>query len=266
MKIKLLVKHYIDGLLIAVQFFTVIPVNKQIPLDPPRLKKAIQLYPLIGLVFGSFLSLVIAIGQQWTSMSSISIALFVLTISVIFSGGLHLDGWMDASDAFFSYRDKDKRLEIMDDPRTGSFAVLSLIFLLAWRFLFMFETISQATVGYSLLLILLIPFFARLAMVLVFYFTNLAKGSGLAAFFKKALAARDVVFHAGSLVGLLIGIAAIDASLLIRVVILFGATLFFALICKSFIERQFGGITGDTLGATVEGTETGLWLTVWLLL
>ena len=51
---------------------------------------------------------------------------------------------MDASDAFFSYRDRERRLEIMKDPRIGAFGVLRCLVLLSARFLFIYEIILRA--------------------------------------------------------------------------------------------------------------------------
>ncbi|KPD00903.1 Cobalamin synthase [Geobacillus sp. BCO2] len=34
---------------------------------------------------------------------------------------------------------------------------------------------------------------------------------------------------------------------------------------KAWAEKQFGGITGDVLGAFIEGGETVLWGVIWLL-
>ena len=57
---------------------------------------------------------------NWTPFSPLAAAFFVWLALIVLTGGIHLDGWMDASDAFFSYRDKQKRLEIMKDPQDRS--------------------------------------------------------------------------------------------------------------------------------------------------
>ena len=79
------------------------------------------------------------------------------------TGGIHLDGWMDSSDAFFSYRDIAKRLEIMKDPRMGAFGVLSVIVILSARFLFVYEIVVMA-VDVSYIFIVLIPFIGKMVM------------------------------------------------------------------------------------------------------
>lgn len=258
------VKAGIDGFCIALQFFTIFPIRKQFPLDKPRLKKAIQLYPLIGLFIG-IVTVSLIFGLSALPMIPHSIkALFILSVSIVLTGGLHLDGWMDASDAFFSYRDKEKRLEIMDDPRTGSFAVLSVLFLLGWRYVLIFETLKIASLT-TLVLVVFLYYFSRLAMSYVFIFAKPAKQEGIAAFFKKGLERKDVLFHIVSLAVLFLIVVAIDGKAFVSVGILFMVSMLFAIWSKAFLEKQFGGISGDTLGATLEGGETVLWLVVWLL-
>ena len=45
------------------------------------------------------------------------------------TGFIHLDGFMDCSDAVLSRRDRARRIEILKDPHVGSFAVICLVLL-----------------------------------------------------------------------------------------------------------------------------------------
>jgi adenosylcobinamide-GDP ribazoletransferase len=255
------VKAAWNGWLLALQFFTVMPIKKQIPMHEIVLKRSLQLYPLVGAAFGLIIACLAWLLQAHTPVSTAVTAFLLLTLSVIFTGGLHLDGWMDCSDAYFSYRDRKKRLEIMKDPRVGSFAVLSVLFLLGWRYLLIFETIGRLS-GSALLLIAVIPFLSRVVMGSVFIFGKPAKSDGLAAFFKKGLAKTDVwiyVVYVAIWFALASSFAVLDFILLL-------AALAVVWLCARWIRRQFGGLTGDTLGATLEGAETWLWLILWLLL
>lgn len=258
-----LIRNVVDGLFISLQFFTVVPLRKQLTLTPSRVRKALQLYPLIGLLLGCVLA-TLAFYTNLLELPDTMIALLIMTVAIGFTGGLHIDGWMDTSDAFFSYRDRDKRLEIMDDPHIGAFGVMSLLFLLGWRYVFILEMIQDVSL-LTLMLIASLYFCNRLAMVYIFLFAKPAKSEGIAAFFKQSLQKRDLYFQLGSL--FLIGglIALIHVQALIYVGILLLATIGLALYCKRFIIKQFGGITGDTLGAVLEGVETSLWLVLWLL-
>src|SRR5690606_9741307 len=131
------------GLWISLQFFTSLPINKQIPMNRDNIDKCIKSIPLLGLFQGVLYSLLLYFLIEWTPFSYVAIAFLVWLFTIILTGGIHLDGWMDTSDAFFSYQNKEKRLEIMNDPRTGAFGVLSVIVLLSGRFLFLYEITSS---------------------------------------------------------------------------------------------------------------------------
>jgi adenosylcobinamide-GDP ribazoletransferase len=254
----------IDGCLLALQFFTIIPVSKQIQIDNFRLKKALQFYPLIGLFIGMFIVLLYWLLHSWTPFSNVAIAAILFSISIFWTGGLHLDGWMDSSDAYFSYQNHEKRLEIMRDPQVGAFGVLSVLFLLGWRFLFIVEVVNSFQM-LDFFLIASIPFMSRKAMVFLFTKGRLAKKEGLAFFFKQAIQLKDVNILYVFMIIFLLLIAFINVTAVTYTLLLIAVTALFGVASHFFIKRQFGGITGDTLGAFIEGVETFLWMSVWLL-
>ena len=169
----------------SIQFFTSIPIPYEVPMDRDHIEKAIKTFPLLGLMQGIFYTFLLYGLVQWTPFSSLAVAFFVWLALILLTGGLHLDGWMDASDAFFSYRDKQKRLEIMKDPRIGAFGVLSVIVLLSARFLFIYE-ITLRAVDSTYVLIALIPFLSKSVMGILLIKVRAAKEDGLGTLFKKA--------------------------------------------------------------------------------
>lgn len=44
---------------------------------------------------------------------------------MLVTGGIHLDGFLDTQDAMSSYQERERRLEILKDPRAGAFAIIS---------------------------------------------------------------------------------------------------------------------------------------------
>ena len=125
----------IKGLIMSIQFFTSIPIPYEVPMDRDHIERAVRTMPILGLLQGFVYAGVLYGLLNWTPISPLGAAFFIWLSLIIVTGGIHLDGWMDTSDAFFSYRDKEKRLEIMKDPNTGAFGVLSVIVLLGARFL-----------------------------------------------------------------------------------------------------------------------------------
>ncbi|WP_165998519.1 adenosylcobinamide-GDP ribazoletransferase [Bacillus sp. Cs-700] len=253
-----------QGMLINLQFFTVIPVRREIPMGPKQLTRSVQTFPLLGLLQGMLASGFLYALLEWTPFSTLAATFFVWLFMMVLTGGLHLDGWIDASDAFFSYRDLGKRLEIMSDPRTGAFGVLSVIVLLAAKFLFLYE-IAQMAQGVSYLLIILIPFLSKCVMGAFLVLIRPAKDKGLAAFFQKGIERSclwiyPIYWILMSGATLLISVEAFWMTLLLSAVM-----IVVALGMKRNSLRWFNGITGDVLGASVEGMEVLLWMSVWLL-
>lgn len=46
---------------------------------------------------------------------------------LLVTGGIHIDGFSDTMDALSSHAERQKKLEIMDDPHIGAFGVRWII-------------------------------------------------------------------------------------------------------------------------------------------
>lgn len=238
------------GIILAVQFLTVLPLRMQVDWNERTGRIAVLSFPLVGAMIGALL--VAQHALLFGHVSLLVLSFLLLFSSIFLSGGLHADGWMDCSDAYFSYRDLQRRLDIMSDPRVGAFAVLSLFFLLGFRFVFMFETIAYL----SLFSLFCLPFLSRLGMTLLLLTAPLAKQTGMAAAFRQYVDHRYVP---------IIVMYGLIAFLSRETLVLFLALMLFYVAARAFAVKQFGGITGDVLGAFIEGSETFLWLIIWLL-
>lgn len=254
----------VKGFLLNLQFFTAIPIRAALPMDKTHLDGSIKTFPLVGLLQGLLYSLVLYLLLNWTPLSSVAVAFAIWLLTIVVTGGLHLDGWMDASDAYFSYQSQEKRLEIMKDPRTGAFGVLSVIILLSSRFLFIYEITTYMTMA-TYLLVIFLPFLSKGVMGMVLVTVQAAKKEGLAYLFQEAGNGRSLVVYPIYLV--LVGGALLYqwSGILVPILIL----LIVAMLCYVWVRikavKWFGGITGDVLGASVEGIELMLWMTLWLL-
>ncbi len=254
-------KIWIDGMLLAFQLLTTIPITKQVEWDERRARASVAAYPIIGLLLGFLLALQAYVLMEWSPLSTLAITVWLLTFSILYSGGLHLDGWADFHDAVFSRRDRERKLEIMKDPRIGTFGVLALLLLLGWRFLFIFEILqlAGAQVFYAFVLI---PFLVRLLLGWQLLLGSFARQDGMAAALKSVKRrSMKVIFIGWSLLAMLVTL--LFSPLLFSLVVTSGIILFLWL---SWVRYQIGGITGDTTGAGGEGGETILWGILWLLL
>jgi adenosylcobinamide-GDP ribazoletransferase len=256
-------KKFLKGFLINLQFFTAIPIRFELPMDKPHLKSAVQAFPLLGLLQGGIYASLFYVLLEFTPFSHLAIAFLLWLMSILLTGGIHLDGWMDASDAYFSYSDQPKRLEIMKDPRTGAFGVISVIVLLSCRFLFIYEITENIQVV-SYMMIAAIPFLSKSVMGVLLLTVKSAKNEGLGVLFQGAATSRVLWIYPLYMAVILAFMTFVDNGFfLVSILIVIACASL--IVCRLKAVSWFGGITGDVLGAAVEGTELFLWMTVWLL-
>ncbi|MFY4773591.1 adenosylcobinamide-GDP ribazoletransferase [Metabacillus sp. RGM 3146] len=253
-------KNLLAGVLLAFQFFTALPVKRTIGMSKKRIYYMIQSLPFAGLAIGIVSVLLLLFLKGYTPLSPAACAFILWILPILLTGGLHLDGWIDTSDAYFSYRDKDKRLEIMKDPRTGAFGVLSVIVLLSARFLFIYETTSAFNFE-VLLSILIIPVLSRVLISRLLAKMVPARNEGLAYYFYQNLEGSNQKW----LIAIWILFFLILSFFIHSFLYFLAGTALYYFLVKRFIYKEFGGMTGDTLGGSLEGGETVLWLILWLL-
>ncbi|MEM8858318.1 MAG: adenosylcobinamide-GDP ribazoletransferase, partial [Chloroflexota bacterium] len=143
---------------LALSFLTTIPA-KQIPYIPGGLGKSSTLFPLIGFIIGS-----LVLGSMWLIESFLAdpiVAMIGLSVWVLLTGGLHLDGLADCCDGLLGAASKEKRLDILKDPRTGSFAVIGLILALGLKSITIYVILESGTSSWGWLPFLLAPALAR---------------------------------------------------------------------------------------------------------
>ncbi|MBM7715796.1 adenosylcobinamide-GDP ribazoletransferase [Siminovitchia sp. FSL H7-0308] len=248
-------RSYWFGFLIALQFFSTIPIRKEIPMTSVYVERAVRFLPFLGMLQGLVYSGCLYMLLEWSPFSDLAVSFMIWFLMIVVTGGIHLDGWIDSSDAYFSYRDRVKRLEIMVDPRVGAFGVISIIVLLAAKFLFIYEIVQKAE-DVTYLWIMLIPALGKMVAGLMLLFVPAAKNDGLAHFFQQACRRQTGWVYP---IYLLVFLWNTEALLMI-----IAAILLFVM-WKKVAKTAFGGITGDIVGAATEGTEAGLWMIVWLL-
>src|SRR5688572_22134583 len=106
----------------ALAFLTIVPMRFNSDSPAGRL---LGWAPLVGLLIGGLVS-----AAALLPLPREPHAFIVLLLWIVLTGGLHLDGFADSCDGLLAAVDPARRLEIMRDPRTGSWAVIGLIVLL----------------------------------------------------------------------------------------------------------------------------------------
>ncbi|MDN7244790.1 adenosylcobinamide-GDP ribazoletransferase [Planococcus shenhongbingii] len=247
-------KHLANGLALAFQFFSVVPVKKELPLEKNDVTAMYLSLPVVGALLGSLSALIVFALRDYTEVSSLLAAFVIVLFLVTATGGLHLDGLVDVGDAYFSYQDKEKRLEILGDPRIGAFGAMVLLFAVLGKIIVLSELVYKI----PLVLLIVVPFFSRIGLLMLFSTTKTAKKTGLGAFFRQRANVKWLILAAFLYLLIAAGVlvyyaGAVNAAL-------FAATFLLSLwLYRKWCLRQFGGVTGDLLGAYIEGTELLLW-------
>ncbi len=237
-----------DGLILALQFFTRIPVNKEVSFQGKNIGKSLFYLPIIGLVIGMIAALPAILLSGYSK--PISALLTVLIITGL-TGGLHLDGLADTFDGFLSGREKNRVMEIMKDSTLGAFGAVALIFAIISKLVAVHELPAEYWIGIPLSLAN-----ARLVAGYVITTKKNAREDGLGALFKFSRPGRSVLLSGLVLTGITLFI---DPIFLIP---LAGSFLLGELV-SIWAYRKIDGMTGDVYGAVIELCELTSLIIFW---
>lgn len=198
-------------------------------------------FPVIGAVIGGIFLL-----WRWVctkaGFNELMTGAVSVLIPVVITGGIHIDGFCDVTDAKASYGDTEKRLAIMKDSHIGAFAVISIcIYFIIQTAMFSQtaepETYYIISIGYVLS--------RALSGLTAVTFRAAKKNGSLQSFTEPAgrkititvLAAAAVLCCAGMiLINVFSGIFCTLAAV--------GTVIYY----RKFAYGTFGGITGDLAG------------------
>ena len=244
----------LKALVLCLQFLTRLPLPFRIEGPDDLFARGTVYFPVAGALIGVCDAFVCWLLGHW--MGPFATACLVVLFDTWITGGLHLDGLADTTDAFGSLRDRDRMLEIMKDSRIGTFGVLAIIGVLLGR-VALYGTLLEQELPLRMLLGILavIPCISRTGMVLLIYSSRYAREQGLGGMFFTYRNQLDVAFFitlllAGGLIYLML-------PSVISLVLVGSAAL--AGIWHRFrCYRKIGGMTGDTLGAGLEWMEAAM--------
>lgn len=113
--------------------------------------KMLLFLPLVGLEIGIVWALTLWLCRV-LALPTLVTALVTALCPYVLTGGIHLDGFMDVTDAVRSWRDVNRRREILKDSHVGSFAVVGLGMVLLSGFACAAELAEEMPVGILVLL------------------------------------------------------------------------------------------------------------------
>ena len=254
-RFRLWIYNLITSLCSGVIFYTVIPLPSQWTNNWTRIARWC---PLIGLLIGLVLSAVNSF-LDFCHLPSLTRMGIIVAVWIAITGGLHLDGAMDAADGL-SVTDRDRRLSVMKDSATGAFGAMAAIVILLLKTTALFDVslplwlvIISAT-GWGrwgqLMAIACYPYLRETGKG-SFHKDNLRLPQDILASFWLLLGCSSLYFLFTPLLWWQIGAISIG-------------NIAIALLTGFYFARRFGGHTGDTYGATVEWSEALIlcWLTI----
>ena len=113
--------------------------------------------PTIGLVIG-LLWAGIYVGLVYLSFPFLVVSFILAFLPFSLCGFMHMDGFMDCSDAIMSRRPLEERQRILKDTHTGAFAVISAVFMILGYFAFIS---TAASMGMDFVNIVIITVLSR---------------------------------------------------------------------------------------------------------
>ena len=231
---------------IALQFLSSLPIRLPDMPEPQELGRSLLFYPLVGLLFGAILW-----AFNWLLLGTPLLlhAALLLTVWVLLSGALHLDGLADSADAWLGgFGDRERTLTIMKDPRSGPIAVVTLVLVLLLKFAALLALIEQQ----HAVVLIIVPLIGRSAMLGLFLTTPYVRAGGLGqalADHLPRLSGKQVLAVSALACVLIAGLSGVLAVVLAALVFVW---------LRQVMLRRLGGTTGDTAGALLEILEVAV--------
>lgn len=236
-------------------FFIAFSMYSKIPMPRTEwtkeaMKYSMCFFPLIGVVIGGVVWFWNWLAGGLGIGNTLFTAVLVL-IPVLVTGGIHLDGLLDTSDALSSYKPVEDKLEILKDSHAGAFAIIIGIA----YFLLYFGICSEAvTESLQILAIGFVLSRALSGMGIVSF--RMAKNTGLAATFSD-MAVKSRVRAVMICYILLSGGTMLALDPFLGAAGLLGAAASFGYY-RWMSYKKFGGITGDLAGFFLQICELAM--------
>lgn len=226
----------------AFSTFSVLPAPR-IEWNEYSLKNVLSALPLVGCAIGGFLCL-----WYWLStllqLPAILTAVAFTVLPIALSGGIHMDGFADMTDALSSHAAPEKKRAILKDPHCGAFAVIGVgCYLLLYFGLCAALPLDWKTVG-------LLGITHVLSRALGSLLSLLPSGgeNGMQRAFRDS-ASKSALWVLIAWAVLALGGAAALSPLAAGGMLLAGLCVFFYI--KHTAGKQFGGMSGDLAGAGI---------------
>ena len=239
----------IRNIIVAFSMYSRIPMPI-LDLAEEDTKYAIGFLPLIGMFIGMLEYIMVKLCMS-VNVPTIVITFLWAFIPLVITGGFHVDGFMDVSDALNSYKGKEDKLRILKDPHIGAFSVISFamygLLYLASTYLLLYKFCEKFILISCLGFALIRGIGAFLSLVL-----KKAKADGM---LHEETKATNILTKGLLIITLLICLLFILFLDYIAATLLVIVLALYSLWFKNKCYKEFGGINGDTIGFYITEEE-----------
>lgn len=235
----------------AISFLTIFPVSSNIK-DEKDFRQIMLFFPIVALILGIIYYVISSFVNYFINNILFSSIVYVV-LSIICTGGLHYDGLSDSIDGLLSGREKDKILEIMRDPRIGSFGTLAIVVNILSKLAIVNVYFQYEIIYFAIFSVI----FSRTMQVVYAYLGKYAKENGMGNYFIAKIddnILKTAVFSA-SFISIILSLFASGYSFYFALRLILITTFisfFLMMIIKRRIDKKLNGITGDILGLVAE--------------
>jgi adenosylcobinamide-GDP ribazoletransferase len=209
-------------------------------------------YPVVGLIIGALwygLSLLMEI----LAFPIVIKAALIMLFPFVITGFLHLDGFMDTSDALLSRRPREEKLRILKDSHVGAFAVISFGVVFVLWFAAAYAVMQKSQNTQILLMLIFIPVLSRSVSGLSLLTMQTLEQSSYAAFFKRGTGiSQKIALALIALIacGFMVYFAGVKGAAICAVMLL----SFWVSVINA--KHELGGVSGDVAGYALVVAET----------
>ncbi len=208
----------------------------------------IPFFPLVGAIIGALWYGIFILLQSLNVPLMLSAVILALC-PLILSGFIHIDGYMDTSDAIFSRAPLEKKKAILKDSHVGAFAVIAFV---TYALLMVAGVYSFLQKENNPLMLIFIPMFSRCISATFMLAISPMSQTGYAASFKKDTKPIHIIavaFWAVLCIVLSFLTVGVFSIYIILIELLCGA------ICGVYVVNQLKGISGDLCGFIMSVSE-----------
>ena len=232
-------RKFFKAFYMAFSTFCAIPLPRY--WDGSSVEWTMPCFPFVGALIGALwwgtAELLTLIGLH--TMPSSAILAFM---PFFIAGFIHIDGYMDTSDAILSHRPLEDRLRILKDPHVGSFAVIMIAILFVMQFAVSYAILENGT---HLSLLAAIPVVSRCCSSAATLFLKTAPHSGFLKMFTQNAGVPQKSFTVIAFIGAYVAILLIAGH---YGMIIAAATTLGYIVSISCAYKCLEGVSGDTVG------------------